>query len=237
MEQIRPHTALILFSRRLDSEARAKAWLGRDAARRNRALASLLISNAQRSAAASGLPVFQIDETRQRGDSFGERLADAYQQVFALGYRAVIAIGNDSPEIAQTDWAAICAALQSGKTVVGSTTRGGAYLIGLQADQFNAAAFAGIAWQCAETCASLKAQLLQAGCELHDQLPCLSELNTRADIARLLQGQRHPSGLLRLIADLFCPKTSDAPAPAQRAGTHARRGHALRGPPQALRPA
>ncbi len=199
--------------------------------RRNRALADVLIRHAHRSAAASGLPVFHIDETRQHGETFGERLADAFQQVFALGYQAVVAIGNDSPEIAGTDWPTICTALAAGKTVLGSTTRGGAYLIGLQAAQFQADSFADVTWQSAATLASLQAHLLAAGCDLHDQLPRLTDLNTRADLARLLATRRSPDGVLRILALLLHPRLAVPTQLATPAGTDRPCRLALRGPP------
>lgn len=220
-----------MFSRRLDSEARAKAWLGRGELRRNRALAGILIRNAQRIATASGLPVFEIDETRQHGEDFGQRLADAFQQVFALGYRAAIAIGNDCPAIAQTDWQAITVALEAGQAVIGPTSQGGAYLIGLQAAQFSPQAFADLPWQCSATWHSLRSHLLGAGCELQDQLPCLADLNTLADIRHALQAHPKPTGILRLIAALLHPAPAHASVYTRpHAHGRAQRQH-LRGPP------
>ena len=220
-----------MFSRRLDSEARAKAWLGRGELRRNRALAGTLIRHTQRSAAASGLPVFEIDERLQHGDDFGQRLADAFQQVFSLGYRAVIAIGNDCPSIAQTDWQAITAALASGQTVIGPTPHGGAYLIGLQAAQFDPQAFATLAWQCRATWHSLRNHLLDAGCDLHDQLPCLADLNTEEDIRRVLMAHPKPSGVLRLIADLLHPAHPHALSDTRLHAPPRAHRRLLRGPP------
>lgn len=220
-----------MFSRRLDSEARAKAWLGRGQMRRNRTLAGILIRHAQRSATASGLPVFEIDETQQQGHDFGHRLASAFQQVFALGYRAAIAIGNDCPAIAQTDWLVICAAMQAGQTVIGPTPQGGAYLIGLQAAGFDPQAFAGLAWQCTATWVSLRTHLLTAGSALYDQLPCLADLNTLADIRRALKSYPKPTGILRLIAALLHPAPIHACAHTHPHAPGRARRCRLRGPP------
>jgi uncharacterized protein len=233
LEQKSGHSALILFSRRLDSEAKTKAWLGPRAVQRNRALADLLIRQARRIAAESGLPVFEIDETRQHGTTFGQRLADAYRQVFALGYSAAIAIGNDSPALSEMDWVGLRAALEAGKAILGPTRRGGAYLIGLQAASFDPTAFAALPWQSRHTYDALHGHLAEQGNLSLDSLPTLHDLNTRADIARFLEEMPGTQGIARLLADLLSPAPVYSRTPARKLGPPARPALQLRGPPGA----
>jgi hypothetical protein len=93
-------TALIFFSRSAEQEGIAKPWLGNGNKRTNAAIARLLIEKAKVNVATSGLDVFHFDERLQRGSDFGTRLANAFADVFALGYTSAVAVGNDSPELA-----------------------------------------------------------------------------------------------------------------------------------------
>lgn len=139
--------ALIFFSRTAEIEARAKKWLGNSNFQANTAVAQLLISQSLQACAQSGFEIIHFDEKRQFGETFGERLSNAFTEVFEMGYSAAIAVGNDSPDLWQTDWKAVEEALDSGASVLGPTIRGGTYLIGLQANTFNANEFASLHWQ------------------------------------------------------------------------------------------
>ena len=106
----RSDSALILFTLTPEAEgARKPLGLGRtpDA----RALYASLIEHA--ASLADGLTntdlliaceartgaVHRATEIHQRGRDFGESLGLAIEDAFALGYRRVVVIGNDSPDI------------------------------------------------------------------------------------------------------------------------------------------
>ena len=82
----------------------------------------------------------------QRGDTFGQRLGTAVHQVFALGYRRVVVIGDDAPEVAASDLRAAMAAVTGGgrRAALGPCPDGGYYLLAL--NRHAAAAFEGIPW-------------------------------------------------------------------------------------------
>ena len=66
----------------------------------------------------------------QKGENLGERMRQAFAERFAEGYERVVIIGSDSPTLPT---AYIEQALQSNKEVViGPSTDGGYYLIGMQ---------------------------------------------------------------------------------------------------------
>ena len=138
-------TAILLFSR----SARAEATLKRYGSVRTGDLriATALIARTRRTLALSGLPVFEVDETRQQGMDFGQRLAHAVSDVFASGYANLIVVGNDCPSLSVSHLRRTAAALAAGQQVLGEDQRGGAWLIGLQRAAFDASAFAGLAWQ------------------------------------------------------------------------------------------
>ncbi|MEZ4774492.1 MAG: DUF2064 domain-containing protein [Bacteroidia bacterium] len=141
-----PHIALIYFSRNTDAESHAKHWFGNKRAK-NRAIASSLQLQTSRIVQEAGFPVFHYHEGNQRGDTFGQRLAHAYEEVFALGYQAVIAVGNDSPELGQTDWETTAQKLSAGICVLGPSLRGGAYFIGITREAFHKNVFQNLPWK------------------------------------------------------------------------------------------
>ena len=70
----------------------------------------------------------------QRGSSFGDRIANAIADTLALGYDAVVAVGNDCPTLSPNDISSAFDALARGATVVAAPSRdGGAYLVGARA--------------------------------------------------------------------------------------------------------
>ncbi|MDH5789874.1 MAG: TIGR04282 family arsenosugar biosynthesis glycosyltransferase [Nitrospinota bacterium] len=78
----------------------------------------------------------------QEGDNLGERMRRAFEERFKEGYERVVIIGADSPTLPT---AYIEQALQSKKEVViGPSTDGGYYLIGMQGKVTDV--FEGVSW-------------------------------------------------------------------------------------------
>ncbi len=142
-------TAILYFSRTILAEVRAKSLvLNNSKAER---FASFIIQKNLNTALNSGLPVFQITEKEQRGTTFGERLANAFEDVFNKGFQNVIAIGNDCLGLTTTELISTSNTLQTTPSVLGATERGGAYLIGLNKNVFDKNLFSGINWQTPST--------------------------------------------------------------------------------------
>lgn len=100
-------------------------------------------------AQSTGLPTVLMEA--QEGKTFGERLSNAFTQVFESGYDQVIAIGGDCPELTKQDLIDAALQLKIGKAVLGPDHRNGAYLIGLKRQDFEADRFAQLPWQTAHT--------------------------------------------------------------------------------------
>ena len=177
------NTALLFFSRKVAQESRCKTFV-RDNAGKNQAFGEALISKAQKTLIATGLPVFHFHEGNQKGTTFGERLANAYEAVFNQGYTNVIAVGNDSLDIAKVDWHGIQLQLSAGKAVIGPTVRGGAYLIGITKSLFNKSEFAALPWQSNKAFQSLKTCLSAEGEAILLQEG--RDINTFTDVKALL---------------------------------------------------
>ena len=143
------NTAILLFSRTATAEAAAKPLsIGKRSAE---SVAAFLINHAKKLTAKTQLPLFFFSEKQQRGDSFGERFANAFEDVFAMGFQNVISIGNDCLTISVSDILDAADALQTTPSVLGATNDGGAYLIGLSQSVFQKNDFQNIKWQTSST--------------------------------------------------------------------------------------
>ena len=150
-------TAILLFTRTSDEEARYKTWIPGVGRRTHARIATLLIRRTRRLARCSGLPLHVITSDSQEGDTFGERLANAFSRVFDLGYEHVIAIGNDTLSLSSHDIQQAAEALSVGKTTLGAALDGGAYLIGLSRASYDPIAFSNLPWETARLFDALKA--------------------------------------------------------------------------------
>ena len=129
MNYVQP-TAILFFTRTPEEEARHKTFV--PARRRtNRQVARELIKHTHGRLVLSGLPVYVVDSDLQVGTTFGERLAHAFQRIYALGYENVIAVGNDTLSLSSSDLTKATDLLGAHTSVIGPTSSGGAYLIGL----------------------------------------------------------------------------------------------------------
>ena len=167
----RSDSALILFTLAPEAEGRRKC-LG--PARRTAAVFAALIDHVQRS--CSGIPGLDLliasperlnaDSTRhlpQRGRDFGESLRLAFDDAFAMGYRRVLVIGNDAPEISPAYIRHALARLERDEraAVLGPAGDGGYALLGLGARC--PGAFENIAWGGETVAADTETRLSRLG--------------------------------------------------------------------------
>ena len=123
-------TAILLFTRTPEEEAQHKTFVpaGRHV---NERIASQLIKHTCTQLEKANIPVYVIDSDRQRGNSFGERLAAAFRDIYDEGYVNVIAVGNDTLTLTPQDLQRTVDLLATHTAVLGPTQRGGTYLMGL----------------------------------------------------------------------------------------------------------
>lgn len=204
-------TAIILFSRTAAAEARSKPFMGQGRLRATTAITRELTAGTLQALRHTGLDLHWFQEQRQRGNTFGERLTNAFTDIFARGYTAAIAVGNDCPDLSSIDWEAVEELLAGGHCVLGPDFRGGAYLIGLQAQGFDPQGFASLPWQTSKLRAALEIHLSSGGpCTLLAQF---QDLNSIHDL-RYWAGTRY-STLARKLAAIS-RDIPTAPSPAQR---------------------
>lgn len=192
--------ALLFFSRNAKEDSRKKSWFASASHKENIAVANALINKSSDFLKNSGLPVFHFHEGNQRGKSFGERFANAYQDVFDRGYSGVIAIGNDSPGIVNIDLQKVSLELLSGKIVLGASMRGGAYLIGLTRESFDKSEFQNLPWQSNRLFSTLSEVVGK------DQSPTILEtlrdINSLNDLKILLKDSDFQNAFKHLISFL-----------------------------------
>ena len=226
MRRATSHTAILLFSRRAAAEARHKPL----AQRRTQALSAALIEHAQHIASQSGLPLIWVDDTQQQGAHFGARFVHALGQVFAQGYRRVIAIGNDCPDLRAQDLQRAAAQLDTHGIVIGPAHDGGAYLIGLDQAAFVPEALATLAWESDRLARDLHAYAQAQGQGCH-------WLSAKADLdhAYALQGWLRQAArqhrLARQVRALLTDKPQSALPPPTMVPLRAVLRPISRGPP------
>jgi hypothetical protein len=119
----------------------------------------------------------------QRGNDLGERMAEAFRVVFAMGHESAVIIGTDAPDLPPAYIKEAFGRLESGKklAVFGPCEDGGYYLMGLI--RLNRALFHDISWS---SCTVLQESLERAkeeGIEF-SLLPMWHDVDTVADLER-----------------------------------------------------
>lgn len=82
----------------------------------------------------------------QEGNDLGERMENAFSRVFSEGFRRVVLIGSDIPDLPASFVRAAFAELRTHDVVLGPAQDGGYYLIGLNRHTYIPEAFRGIRW-------------------------------------------------------------------------------------------
>ena len=95
----------------------------------------------------AGLPVIHLGENEQKGSTFGERFVNAIQYVFDKGFEYVISVGNDTPKLKSQHLLLALRELEEGIPVLGPSTDGGFYLMGIRNRDFSAEEFLQLPWQ------------------------------------------------------------------------------------------
>ena len=145
MNKLQSNIAILIFSRTAKAEAVEKRLLYRDSKKKD--LASLMINRTKQVANASGLPTFFYSENLQIGSTFGERFTNAIESIFNKGFEKVIALGNDCLAVSKNDILQTAELLKTTPSVLGPSTDGGVYLLGIQKQAFQKEAFLNIDWQ------------------------------------------------------------------------------------------
>jgi len=135
------NTAILIFAQSATEELKYKTI------HKGQKLFSSLNAQTLATVKSTGLPYYLYTEEQQKGNSFAERFTNAISDVYNKGFDNVIAIGNDSPQLKKTHITESHKQLKNNNFVLGPTTDGGFYLMGLHKSLFNTEAFINLPWQ------------------------------------------------------------------------------------------
>ncbi|MHA6247545.1 DUF2064 domain-containing protein [Pontibacter sp. CAU 1760] len=189
MQQKTSDTAILLFAHAAAHEAEVKNFSSELSARSTRKIASVLLNHTLAVSHKAKLPLVTVYTDRQQGESFGQRLANAFQYAFDKGYQRVICVGSDCPSLATDDLLQAAAELQHNNLVIGPASDGGAYLIGLHINSFDPERLSLLSWQSDQVLQELKlyAYRQQHGFHSFVLLQTKSDVDSREDLLLVLR--------------------------------------------------
>lgn len=229
---VAPRRAVLLFARSPAAEAAAKRL--RDAA----PLFALTLRRIRTAAAEAGAELVVVGDgwwqrppgvrcLPQRGREFGERLANAFADVRALGFDRVVSAGIDSPGIGARHFEAAFAALDVAPMALGPADDGGTYLIACSREA--EACLAGVRWLRPTVLAELRALCPDAVVLVET----LTDVDRGDDLQRLARAAPADAEVAALLATTSGPDASGSHPVARRRHLHPREPFCRRGPPAA----
>jgi len=121
----------------------------------------------------------------QEGTDFGKRMSYCFQRAFALGFKRVVLIGSDSPDLPGDYLKKAFADLQTQDVVLGPVADGGYYLIGFRNTTFTASAFEKIHWSTSTVFEETMRKIKEAKRSV-SLLPVWSDVDTITDLKNLV---------------------------------------------------
>ncbi|WP_339660661.1 TIGR04282 family arsenosugar biosynthesis glycosyltransferase [Croceibacter atlanticus] len=189
-------TAILIFANSSQVDLGRKGMLG------DKGLFNTLNAHTLSIVKSTKLPYFQFTEHEQVGNSFGERFTNAIKWVYAKGFDNVITIGNDTPHLTAKTLLNTHRLLENNTCVLGPSTDGGFYLMGLHKSQFNEGLFTKLPWQSSKLSKSITLLLSAFKVEVI-RLETLQDIDAEEDIKNVLRFSRslnkHILNLLRSL--------------------------------------
>lgn len=198
MYQKKKNTAILIFANSSGEELKHKSI------KKGTLLFDYFNKTTLKKVQKTGIPYFLYTEREQIGSTFGKRFTNAVKEVFELGFDKIVTIGNDSPLLKYSDIEQAANLLENCDSVIGPSTDGGTYLIGLKKEKFNAQYFESLPWQTKD----LKNTLLQENIKFglsQITLKYLDDIDSYEDLIRykskLYKLKREFQLLFKLIVD------------------------------------
>ncbi|HEA30471.1 MAG TPA: DUF2064 domain-containing protein, partial [Leeuwenhoekiella sp.] len=135
------------------------------------------------------------------------RFTNAFKQLYAQGYNNVISIGNDSPDLNLGHVTSAIKKLEQGNMILGPSSDGGAYLIGMHRSQFNAATFKALPWQQETLFSEMAAEAYSKNLSVF-YLNILDDIDATEDLFGYVK--KNPYTLLAVFAKEFLSEGSSS---------------------------
>ena len=203
MQAINEHkTAILIFALSSQEEQRRKKIINGDN------LFNALSEHSLKIASKTGLPYFHYTEKEQEGNTFGERFTNAIQSVFNRGFKQIITIGNDSPQLKASHINKAARLLANNTSVLGPSADGGFYLMGLHRENFDAIKFKDLPWQTSDLGNDLKKEFSTAH-NILVQLDRLFDIDNNQDLYFLYKFSNQLTlNIKRIISSLIATTSS-----------------------------
>ncbi len=120
-----------------------------------------------------------FNKFEQEGDSLGDRMNNAFEQVFALGAKKAVIIGSDCPELSADIIEKAFEILNEKDVVIGPAKDGGYYLIGMK--KLYPVLFEGKKWSTASVLQETINDIIEKDLS-YSLLPELSDLDNLDDL-------------------------------------------------------
>ncbi len=140
----------------------------------------------------------------QTGKDLGERMHNAFIRAFAAGYREVLLMGSDIPDLPEEIIREAFAALRENDAVIGPACDGGYYLIGFRKTGFTPHAFRNIRWSTATVFENTLKIFSRQQTRVRI-LPRWRDIDEYEDLVDFRQraGKAHSSETLRYLESVF----------------------------------
>jgi rSAM/selenodomain-associated transferase 1 len=120
----------------------------------------------------------------QVGKNLGKRMRNSFIHGFAMGYKRVVLIGSDIPDLPMKYIEEAFKSLKEMDAVIGPAYDGGYYLIGFKDKTFSPQVFEGIAWGTKSVFDETMKKLKRFRRAVHT-LPCQRDIDTAEDLKHL----------------------------------------------------
>jgi rSAM/selenodomain-associated transferase 1 len=135
----------------------------------------------------------------QHGLDLGNRMDGAFARRFLEGERRVVVVGSDCPSITPQHLIQAASELSAVDAVLGPAADGGYWLVAQRPPGL--ALFEGIPWSSQETLARTRERVIALGGTC-SELEELVDIDTAADLERVLADSRTPEGLRRQLRSI-----------------------------------
>jgi rSAM/selenodomain-associated transferase 1 len=126
----------------------------------------------------------------QQGTDLGERMKNSFSSAFTQGYRRVLLMGSDSPDLPESFLHNAFSELQTHEVVLGPSVDGGYYLIGFRDTTFTPRIFEGIPWSTPTVFQETMKKIKEAHKSV-STLPVWSDVDTLTDLQNLITRSKH----------------------------------------------
>jgi rSAM/selenodomain-associated transferase 2/rSAM/selenodomain-associated transferase 1 len=117
----------------------------------------------------------------QTGSDLGERMKNAMADLFPDGFRSILVIGSDIPDLPNHILESAFRVLENHDVVIGPSVDGGYYLIGMQESRFLPDVFEGLKWGTNTVFQDTKKKFREKGYSLHI-LPTWRDIDRPGDL-------------------------------------------------------